>query len=326
MISLRKFFLSTLLSVFMLAHVYAEIKVNENLSITGFIDMSYVYNDEDNAGSTDTANFDQFELDFMFNFTDKFSGQVDLEASNDSNTSNDGDKEVDIEQAYIVYDFGSGFSMKAGRFLSYSGWETEEPTGLYQYSGTGYAPTFYGYYQDGLSVKYSSTYFDFGISAVDEVFVGGSGNANDIGIEIMGAVKPTESITIKAFYMTDKGHGGTFEDEEKINIWASYAIGGFTFAAEYNMADDLGGVKDQEADGYLLMGNYAWDRFGLTLRYSAYEIENAGTTTKDNEAITIAPSMIVNDYLSLILEYRTDDNNGFSNDTDQIALEALVVF
>jgi hypothetical protein len=313
----------------MLAHAYAEIKVNENLSITGFIDMSYVYLDEENAGETDSANFDQFELDFMFNFTDQFSGQVDLEASNDSATSGDGDKEVDIEQAFIVYDYGNGLSFKAGRFLSYSGWETEEPTGLFQYSGTGYAGSFYGYYQDGLSVKYSSEYFDFGISAVDEVFVGGSGNANDIGIEIMAAVKPTEAITIKAFYMTDKGHGGTFETEEKINIWASYAVGGFTFAAEYNMADDLGGVKDTEADGYLLMANYGWDRYGLTLRYSAYEIETAaGVSTTDNSAITIAPSMVVNDYLSLILEYRTDENDGtvLANDSDQIAFEALVVF
>ena len=314
------------LVVLIITTAHSDIVINDKLSITGFIDMSYVSKDEETKERTDAMNFDQFELDFMFKFDENFSGQVDLEASGSGQADTDSD--ADIEQAFVNYAFGSsGVSITAGRFLSYSGFETEEPTGLFQYSGTGYAPTFYGYYQDGVHAQYSSKFFDIGLSLVDEVFVGGSGNANDLGLEFMAAIKPVEGLTLKAFYMTDKGHGGTFEDEVKLDFWAMYSIGGFTFAGEYTTADDLGGTKDVEATGMLLMANYAFDRYGITLRYSAYEIENAaGTKTTDNSAVTIAPSMAVNDYLSLILEYRMDDNNNIGNDIDTIALEALVVF
>jgi len=315
-------------TVLLATTAYSDFIINENLSITGFIDMSYVNKDEDTVGTTTTMNFDQFEIDFLFDFKNNFSAQVDLEASNSGGNQPEGDKDVDIEQAFINYNFGtSGFSVLAGRFLSYSGFETEEPTGLFQYSGTGYAPTFYGYYQDGVHFQYSHKYFDLGLSVVDEVFIGGTGNSDDVGYEFMAALKPAEGLTLKGFYMTDKGTGGTFEDEVKLDFWAMYTIGDLTLGAEYTTADDLGGVIDVEATGYLLMANYAFDRYGLTLRYSAYEIENAaGVTTTDNSAITIAPSIAVNDYLSFILEYRMDDNNSLANDIDTFAFEALVIF
>ena len=59
--------------------VYSDIVINDKLTITGFIDMSYVSKDEENVGSTDAMNFDQFELDFLFKFDENFSGQVDLD-------------------------------------------------------------------------------------------------------------------------------------------------------------------------------------------------------------------------------------------------------
>ncbi len=75
-----------------------------------------------------------------------------------------------VEQAFITKKFSDMFSMKVGRFLSYSGWETEEPTGLFQYSGVGYAPFFYGYYQQGISASYSGGMFSVMGSLVTDVF------------------------------------------------------------------------------------------------------------------------------------------------------------
>ena len=80
-----------------------------------------------------------------------------------------GDEGVDLEQAFITYAYSDNFSVKAGRFLSYTGWETEEPTGLYQYSGTGYAPYFYGYYQQGISGLYSSDKFAVAVSIINDL-------------------------------------------------------------------------------------------------------------------------------------------------------------
>jgi hypothetical protein len=306
--------------------VHSDIVINKNLSLTGFIDMSYVAADEDTVGTTTTMSLDQFEVDFLFNFENGFSAQVDLEAET---SQVDGDKNADVEQAFIKYDFGSGFSTMAGRFLSFSGFETEEPTGLFQFSKTGYAPTFYGYYQDGVHVQYSHDFFDIGLSIVDEVYDSGTGSGEDVGYEFMVALKPVEGLTLKGFYMTDKGNDitGTGEDEVKLDFWVMYSIADFTFAAEYVTADDIGGINNKEADGMLLMAHYGYDRYGITLRYSAYEIEDSTGKTTDNSAITIAPSYAANDYLSFILEYRMDDNSlATVNDVNTIAFEALVVF
>ena len=116
----------------------------DNLSVSGFIDMSYLSIDADGAGSTHDSGIDQVELNFAYDFGNKLTATVDVEYQNAA-------EGVDIEQAFISYAISDNVSIKAGRFLSYSGWETEEPTGLFQYSGTGYAKYFYGYYQQGVS-------------------------------------------------------------------------------------------------------------------------------------------------------------------------------
>ncbi|MBK1880745.1 hypothetical protein JIN87_27935, partial [Pelagicoccus mobilis] len=102
--------------------LYGQIEINENLSVTGFLDMSVFHADDDSGDST-SFDLDQMELDFLFSFDD-ITGQVDLDYQR-------GDaEEIDLEQAFITYDLGEGTSITAGKFLSYMGWETAEPTGL----------------------------------------------------------------------------------------------------------------------------------------------------------------------------------------------------
>ncbi len=78
-------------------------------------------------------------------------------------------QELDVEQAFINYALSDNLSLKAGRFLSYSGWETEEPTGLFQYSGTGYAGYFYGGYQQGVSGLYTGDGYAVAVSVVNDL-------------------------------------------------------------------------------------------------------------------------------------------------------------
>ncbi len=98
--------------------------------------------------------------------------------------------------------------MKVGRFLSYSGWETEEPTGLFQYSGSGYAPCFYGYYQQGISAclqrpasspswrRWSTTCSAMPATRLER-------DTKKPAYELGVAVMPVEGLTAKAFYMSD---------------------------------------------------------------------------------------------------------------------------
>lgn len=301
---------------------YADIEIGQGLTIKGFADMSFTSYDYDENGtvndfSVESAGIDQFETDFLFTGSNGVSAQVDIEYG-ESSAGGPGDDDTFVEQAFVTKAFTEQFSMKVGRFLSYSGWETEEPTGLFQYSGTGYAPYFYGYYQNGLSAMYDSSVVDVMASVVTSAFDPLDRDTDDLGYEVGLALTPVEGLTAKLFYIKDDA-----TDTDIINFWASYAVSGFTFAAEYNVADY---AANAEGDGFLVMANYATGPFGITLRYHDFSIENgAGVTTTEDSAITLSPSYKVGDNLLLVAEYRVDD---YGNDADGelFALEALFTF
>ena len=137
------------------------------------------------------------------------------------------------------------------------------------------------------------------------------------GIETMVAFMPTENFTVKGFYSVDG-------DTKMLNTWAAYSADALTLAVEYNSSEDTA-FAGSEADGYLLMANYAFESFGMTLRYHDYEVEDAaGVSFEDASGITISPSFSVNDNLLMVFEYRMDEVNDV--DVDYIAVEALITF
>jgi len=304
---------------------HADIELGNGISITGFLDMSYSSVDPDGGSSIESVGIDQFETDFKYAGSSGVSAQVDIEYGEGFDGSDD---ETFVEQAFITKAFTEQLSVKAGRFLSYTGWETEEPTGLFQYSGAGYAKYFYGFYQNGVSAHYNGGKFAVMGSVVTSAFNPLDRNSTDgvddkKGYEAGVALMPVEGLTAKAFYISD---GDT--DTDIINVWASYAVAGFTFAAEYNTVEygDSSAVVDGDGDGYLLMANYARGPYGFTVRYHDFEIESAaGATVDDGSAITLSPSYKVGGNLLLVGEYRMDesDTNG---DSDTFALEALFTF
>ncbi|WP_297819007.1 outer membrane beta-barrel protein [uncultured Paraglaciecola sp.] len=298
-----------LLSLGTMTGAQAEI-TSDNLSVSGFIDMSYLSIDVDGAGSTHDSGIDQVELNFGYDFGNKLTATVDVEYQNAA-------EGVDVEQAFISYAISDNLSIKAGRFLSYSGWETEEPTGLFQYSGTGYAQYFYGYYQQGVSALYSGDKFAVAVSVVNDLAGPQSTDTEHPGIETMVAFMPTENFTVKGFYSVDG-------DTKMINTWAAYSADALTLAAEYNSSEDTA-FAGSEADGFLLMANYAFESFGMTVRYHDYEVEDAvGASFEDASGITFSPSFSVNDNLLMVFEYRMDEINDV--DVNYLAVEALITF
>jgi len=298
-----------LLSLGTMTAAQAEISADK-LSVSGFIDMSYLSVDVDGVGSSHDSGIDQVELNFGYDFGNKLTATVDVEYQNAA-------EGVDVEQAFISYAISDNLSIKAGRFLSYTGWETEEPTGLFQYSGTGYAQYFYGYYQQGVSALYSGDKFAVAVSVVNDLAGPQSTDTEHPGIETMVAFMPTENFTVKGFYSVDG-------DTKMINTWAAYSADALTLAAEYNSSEDTA-FAGSEADGFLLMANYAFESFGMTLRYHDYEVEDAaGASFEDASGITISPSFSVNDNLLMVFEYRMDEINDV--DVDYLAVEALITF
>lgn len=296
----------------------AGIELGEGLSVTGFLDMSFTSYNPDGASTSNGFGIDQFETDFLYAGSHGVSAQVDIEYGENASDIIPGD-DTFVEQAFVTKAFSDQFSVKVGRFLSYSGWETEEPTGLFQYSGTGYAPSFYGYYQQGVSAYYNGGKFALMGSLVTDVFAYADGpierNAKKPGYEVGLAIMPVEGFTAKAFYMSDDK-----TDRDVLNVWASYSMHGFTFAGEYNDAD-YGAAGD--GSGYLLMANYAKGPAGITVRY--HDFDDDARNIHNASAITISPSYKVGDNLLLVGEFRMDESDG-NPDSNQFAFEMLFSF
>jgi hypothetical protein len=300
----------------------AGIELGEGLSVTGFVDQSFSSTKYDGSPASKSYGIDQVETDFMYTGTSGVSAQVDIEyGENASDLSGTSDTTF-VEQAFVTKKFNDMFSMKVGRFLSYSGWETEEPTGLFQYSAAGYQKYFYGYYQQGISAAFTGSKFAVMGSVVNDVFGYANGpierDTKNPGYEVGVAVMPVEGLTAKAFYMSDDK-----TDRDVINVWASYAMSGFTFAGEFNKGD-FGAAGD--GTGYLAMANYATGPWGITLRYHGYKIKNdPGVVIDKDSVITVSPSYKVGDKLLLVAEYRMD-NFSTGPDSKAFALEALFSF
>jgi hypothetical protein len=309
---------------------YAEIELGEGISATGFIDMSYKTVDIDGVENTEDAfAIDQAEIDFLYTGTSGVSAQLDIEYGEDASGASDDDVTF-VEQAFITKTFGeSKFSAKVGRFLSYSGFEAEEPTGLYQYSTVGYEVYFYGWYQQGVSGYYDGENVQFMASVVNSAFDPLDGSfyppttSTDPDVELGIGFTPTDSFTAKAFYIDE-------EEDEVMDFWAMYSMGNFTIAAEYITRDyGVGGFAGDggEGEGYLLMANYAPGTFGFTVRYGAYEItDGASIGIIDTDSITVAPIISVGDNLLVIPEYRMDSDNLIDTDATTIAVEFLFSF
>jgi hypothetical protein len=301
----------------------AEIElVPGKMKVDGFLDMSTYFIDADGE-DTERMAFDQWEIDIHLSPVDRVSARVDID--DQPSTDQDG---VEVEQAFITYDFEQGFSAKAGKFLSALGYEGAEPTLLYQYS---VSATIIGYpgYSDGVGAKY-----DFGMGSIYAAVLDGSYSADEdaenVSPEVQFVLKPVEGLTLQAGYAAedfddvDSDEDGVIDeagyDKSIGNFWAEYKTGGLTVAAEYNILTDAQGA-DSDGDGYLVMANYDWGFFGLTLRHSAVELDNDYEDTE----FTIAPNFQVAEPLALITEYRYDDF-GDAGETDTFAAELLYVF
>ncbi len=284
--------------------------VTADVELSGFVDMS-ILSDDGVVG----MGLDQLELDLSTDLGDGISIRADVNAMGPT-------APVELEQAYIAYEVGEGLSLTVGKFLSCTGFEAAEPTGMYQFSYS--ATLVYGGYQNGIAASYTTDKFGAYGAVVSSVWDGSDKDLDgDFGIEAQLILMPIEGVTAKAaFAMEDK--------QNLINVWGLYENGPLSAAAEVNVMNDW--VNDDGAFdsglGYLAMVNYGLsDKIGVTARYSAIALTPPGKGAKDAETneITIAPSYAISDNWGLVAEAKLL-TVGDADAIAQIALESLITF
>jgi hypothetical protein len=120
----------------------------------------------------------------------------------------------------------------------------------------------------------------------------------------------------------DAGVAGADENQGLLNVWAQYAAGAITAAAEYNMlmSWNLGGAaNDESGHGWLAMANYKInDMVAATLRYSGLIL---GDGDPDQE-VTVSPSLALSPNWLALAEYKFNIDSGIQ----QYAVESLFSF
>tara|TARA_B000000441_G_scaffold119313_1_gene93069 strand:- start:60 stop:989 length:930 start_codon:yes stop_codon:yes gene_type:complete len=281
------------------------------IELVGFVDM--FYQSQDTPAGDDADTFDVGQIEINLDFED---GPLSVSVDYDIYSTEGGADGADLEEAIITYDFGNGFSMTAGKMLSYLGFEAYDPINMYQYSyaydvspaldGTASGQNIYDAYDDGISLDYSSDLFSVGIFASAET---------DGGYEYALAFTGVENLTLKAI-MAD------WDAYETTTFWGSYQLGKLLVGLEVAEKDNTVG---NDIDGWLVMGNYGFtDSLGLTLRYSEQDIGESASFEK----VTVSPSYVFTENFSGLIEYSAYDSSGATavDVNDLFAVELIYTF
>jgi len=297
----------------------SAVKVNNNLSINGFIDGSYVLQ-EGASSDTQTLGVDEVEVNFNLN-VGGVSGLVAVDAT--------GTDSLGIEQAHFTYNVNDSVSVTFGKYGSALGFEGEDPAGLYTYSraysdsnGSFNLANVDAAAVHGLTVAYSAD--TFSIAASFEEAAGTDLETNDLNLELAFSYTGFAGLTIGGGYFFDNSDAN---ETDILNVHVSRQIGKLLIAAEYSEVSSSynDGTSDLDLDGYLLLADYdVNDKLGVAVRLSNHEQANGTTKSADYEKFTIAPNYAITESLGAIIEYSDIDDAG--TDSELYAVELTYTF
>jgi hypothetical protein len=286
-------------SLALVATTFADVKVNENISVNGYAVGAVTSTDWDGGPTEETYldsgvnSFDAVKLGVLAT-----AGQVSAYGSvlYLPGASN----EAGLLEAYATFDAGGGFSITGGKFLSYLGFEAFDAPNMTQlsYGLTSGIPA----YHTGLKLDYSGEGFALGIAVVDSIFNHPTKNVffegdreygDDVGVEVMVSYTGIEKLTLFAGIAAEEDEH-TNTDIFVFDLWASYAISDkVTIAGEFAINEDV-------ATTWLAFLSYQFnDKVSTIFRISGADYDAGGNDTK----WTISPTYTINDNLALRAEF-----------------------
>lgn len=308
----------------MAATAQAEVKLNDNFAVSGYISgtASYTEWDAGAAGSTDDSFMDVDAVKLQSTATfEKTTGTVSLHTF----TSHD----PIVLDAYATYTLDSGSSVTVGKFLSYLGYEAFDYPNMLQIS---YANNFAGFipaYHAGVRFDYSAEGISAGFAVLDSVYgptyYKGDGDLdNGNGYEaFMKFTKGDSSLFAAIAY--DEGVAGSDTNQTTFDLWGQTKVGDVTLAAEYCFSD-----IDGAGEGYfwlVLAMAPLNDKWTLTGRISGGENEAvaSGTGTPTFFKSTLSPAVTISNNLGVLFEYSyiSYDDHTIENES---FLAAQVIF
>jgi len=307
----------------------SAVKINNNLSINGFVDGSWSNSDTDgNDHDNQSLGLDEVELNFIVN-AGSVSGELHID-SNNTNPAGGAFDVIAIEQVHFSYNFSNGVTAQVGRFGSELGLEREDPAGLYTFSRA-YTNTDFqlgnidAYRHEGIRLSYSADTLSFSVAAFNDVNAIEESNAvngreDNLDYEFAVGFSGFEGLSLSAGIIQRNGEDNDLSDPANAvvdttitNLTASYTFNKILFLAEYTTVDE---DSEPELSAYSLIADYDInEKLGIAVRYS----EEETTATTETDSLTIAPNYAITSSLGAILEYTASEVG--NNDSDLIAVE-----
>lgn len=285
----------------------------QDTQIGGFVDGAYYINTVDDNGE---FGLDQVELDITHSASDKTLLRADVEWVKDGE-----DYTIQAEQGYMTYTANCGWAFTLGKFNAPIGFELLDAPDMYQYS---HALVF----DHGLPTNLTGINLakDFGqgldliahvsngwdrATADDNVTYGGRlGYSKDRISGGISAISGKEDMPDESSAKADR----ETITRTVIDIDVAYQMERLLFGGEFNSgAVDYTGGGEAKWMGILFMVNAAIsDRFGVTFRYDLFDDQDGfvfgaiGDEMQKRQAITIAPSVNLDDGFVALVEFRVD--------------------
>jgi hypothetical protein len=284
------------------ATAFADVKVNENISINGYAIGAITNTDVDGGENIDTyleskgspaiVNADAVKFGVLGT-----AGQ--LSAYGSILYLPGAANEAGLLDAYATYNTGTGLKITGGKFLSYLGFEAFDAVNMTQLT---YGSTIFAVpaYHTGAKVDFSGKTFSVGVAAVDSIYSGPRGffegdreYGDDMGFEAMFSYTGIQNLTVFAGVALEDTYGAA-DDLFIFDLWLSYAVNdNLTLSAEYDTQNDY-------MNGWLGQVGYKFsDKFSTIFRISGVEWDAGGSDSK----YTVAPTYALNANFALRAEF-----------------------
>ncbi|TKB49413.1 porin [Ferrimonas sediminicola] len=272
----------------------------DKVTVGGYGELHYNnLTGEGGASDKKSIDFHRFVLMFGYEFSDnvRFFSEVELEHS----LSGDGKPgEVELEQAYIDWDFADNWTSRSGLFLLPVGLlnETHEPD------------TFYGVERNNVE-KYilPTTWWEAGTGVIGRL---------DNGVTVQGFVHSGLETSADSKYSIRSGRQKVAKanaEDLAATIAVSYAgVPGLTVGGSFQYQGDLTQSADAEAgSAYMVEGHFDWQYDAFTLRglYAMWTLDGNGPESIGADEQTgwyLEPSYKVTEKLGVFARYSTWDN------------------
>lgn len=301
------------LSLVAVASAFADIKLNDNFSVGGYVvgSANYIDYKPKTGEKYSTSKLDGDAYKFWTNITfAPVTGTLSYYAGSDG-------KPVVLD-AYATYDAGSGVKISFGKFLSWLGYEAFDPINMTQITYGWATPQGFGVanipgYHSGVKIEQGNDAYTVGVAVLDSVdtpagaILKGDGDLkNGPGVEAYFTYKGVKNLTV---FLGGYFENDTYVDDKKtsLDLWVQYVLGDTTFAGEVSTRkDDYAAASGDLTSNFWLLEvqqtlSKAWV---LTGRISGVNTKTQDVSAKPSgTTFTVAPAVTITPNLAVVFEY-----------------------